>query len=247
MPLHRKPDICFTSKNQKTFNFKNNIAILKLNEAYDKCYFIPSIKDLSNKTIIIDTDKDSDKVIAYYLLLKDKIGLDSIIISSPEGVDIIWQGESIEMEDDKNYIIQFRQINDTTILASLTNSTLTFSKEKPVPPPPVPPGPEEISAIYFAMPKEETLLYNMFTWYDEFKKSGETPAGAENHEERTDFYIPQSINGVIEWKSFNSYTIENNLIKVAVEDVKDDAFIDAINEGIKPFFNLYINYESVLY
>lgn len=245
MPLH-KPDVCFTSKNQKTFNFNNSIAILKLNEVYDKCYFIPSIKDLSNKTIIIDTDKDSDKVIAYYLLLKDKIGLDSIIISSPEGVDIIWEDESIEMENDKNYIIQFKQINDATILASLTNSTLTFSKEKPVPPPPVPPEPEEISAIYFAMPEEGTLLYDMFTWYDEFKKSGETPAGALEHEESIEFFVPQITNNVIEWKSFTDYTIEDNMIKVLVKDIDEESFLKTLNTEYISFFNLHVIYEAHL-
>lgn len=246
MLSHRKPDVCFTSKNQKTFNFNNNIAILKLNEVYDKCYFIPSIKDLSNKTIVIDTDKDSDKAIAYYLLLKDKTGLDSIIISSPEGVNVIWQDESIEMEDDKNYIIQFRQITDTTILASLTNSTLAFSKEKPVPPPPVPPEPEEISAIYFAMPEEETLLYNMFTWYDEFEKSGEILPIPAMHDEYIYFLIAQDIDGTIEWKTFKNYTIEDNMIKVPVEGINKTCFLKALENKYTPFFNLYINFSCSL-
>lgn len=245
MTKHNKPDICFESKNSKVFEFMNNAYTFKLNEVYDKSFYICKTKTISDNTILtVDTDKNSSKIVIGYIVLKDIENVENIVITPADGIELIWIKTTGTIETGKNYIIQFKQINQTTILASLTNSTLTRKGDTPEPPPP-PPIPQEISAIYFAMPEEGTLLYDIFVWYDEFKKSGETPAGAESHEERTDFYIPQLTDGIIEWKSFNSYTIENNLIKIPVEDVKHDAFIDAINEGIKPFFNLYINYESV--
>lgn len=243
MPSNRKPDVCFETNNTKLFTFSNNAYTLKLNEIRDRVLFKCASRNANAGTVLtIDSDRNSNKAFATYAVLNDITNIENITIAPADGVNLIWLDGDGTLETGKNYIIQFRQISKNTILASLTNATLSCKGEEPVPPPP---PPQEISAIYFAMPEEGTLLYDVFTWYDEFKKSGETPAGAESHEERTDFYIPQLIDGIIEWKSFNSYTIENNLIKIPVEDVKHDAFINAISEGIKPFFNLYINYESI--
>ena len=481
MPLHRKPDVCFDNKNTKSFQFTDNTFTLKLNEIYDKVFYNCATKQLNSSTVLtVDTDRNSSKAVVGYVVLKDITNVENLVIVPASGVEIIWLSGDGTVETGKNYIIQFRQISPSKILASLTNTTLSSGEYEPKPhelkygvlleletqqgetvyytdpsdnvdlsnvelywdydpetdtlgsatrdnskvydeagthwlvvmsdtdlkfpfhekslittkldisreltkineykscipllvrntnsgfyfidyillreintdgifdanitnfkncfdgviekvhenlfaqnvnatnfektfskcyflkeipenlfaqnvnasvnsfkntfetctsiTKSVPrlwtvyPGSEtnncfinctnaanyndipenwggparskQITAIYFELPQEGTLLRRLFYWYNNFKNSGETPSGASYHNERVDFYIPQLINGNISWNVFNNYTIENILIKVPVQNIENFAFLNAINAGFKPFFNLYINYQS---
>lgn len=242
MPSNRKPDVCFETNNTKSFTFSNNAYTLKLNEMRDRVLFRCASRNAETGTVLtIDSDRNSDKAFTTYAVLNDITNIENITIAPADGVNIIWLDGDGALETGKNYIIQLRQISQTTVLASLTNTTLTNKGEEPPPPPPIP---QEISAIYFAMPQSETMLYDMFTWYDEFKKSGETPAGAENHEESVKFFVPQITNNIIKWKSFTDYTIEDNMIKVLVKDIDEESFLKALNNEYISFFNLHVFYKS---
>lgn len=244
MTKHNKPDICFESKNSKVFEFMNNAYTFKLNEVYDKSFYICKTKTISNNTILtVDTDKNSSKIVIGYIVLKDIENVENIVITPADGIELIWIKTTGTIETGKNYIIQFKQINQTTILASLTNSTLTRKGDTPEPPPP-PPIPQEISAIYFAMPQSGTMLYDMFTWYDE--KKDVWPEGATDHLESVQFLIPQIIDGNVVWKLFTNYVIEDNMIKIPVEDVDEESFLSAINNNYNPLFTLQIYYRTQL-
>lgn len=244
MPSNRKPDVCFETNNAKSFAFSNNAYTLKLNEIRDKTLFRCTSRNANAGTVLtIDSDRNSDKAFATYVVLNDITNVENITIAPADGVNLIWLDGDGTLETGKNYIIQFRQISQTTVLASLTNATLSCKGEEPVPPPP-PPPPQEISAIYFAMPQYGTTLHDMFTWYDE--KKDVWPEGATDHLESVQFLIPQIIDGNIVWKSFANYVIEDNMIKIPVEDVDEENFLSAINDNYNPFFTLQIYYHTQL-
>lgn len=247
MPSNRKPDVCFETNNTKSFTFSNNAYTLKLNEMRDRVLFRCASRNAETGTVLtIDSDRNSDKAFTTYAVLNDITNIENITIAPADGVNLIWLDGDGTLETGKNYIIQFRQISQTTILASLTNTALANKGEEPVPPPPPPPPPppQEISAIYFAMPQSGTMLYDMFTWYNE--KKDVWPEGATEHLESLRFLIPQNIDGNVIWKSFTNYVIEDNMIKIPVEDVDEESFLSAINNNYNPFFTLQIYYRAEL-
>ena len=94
------------------------------------------------------------------------------------------------------------------------------------------------------MPQSGTMLYDMFTWYDE--KKDVWPEGATDHLESVQFLIPQIIDGNVVWKLFTNYVIEDNMIKIPVEDVDEESFLSAINNNYNSLFTLQIYYRTQL-
>ena len=245
MPSNRKPDVCFETNNAKSFAFLNDAYTLGLNEIRDKTLFRCTSRNVNAGTVLtIDSDRNSNKAFATYAVLNDITNIENITIAPADGVNLIWLDGDGTLETGKNYIIQFKQISQTTVLASLTNTTLTNKGEEPVPPPPPPPPPppKEISAIYFAMPQSGTALYNTITWYNE--KKGVWPAGATSHSEEMRLMIPQIINGEVVWKQFTNYTITDNMVKIPVEGVDEECFLNALNNNYKTFFILKLYYNG---
>lgn len=242
MSIHKKPDICFDEKSSKTFSFINNVYELNLNEVYDKSFYVClNTKIDTQTTLIINTDKNSNKNIISYVVLNDIRNIENIIIKSADNINLIWKEGTGTIYSNKNYIIQFTQINKTTVIASLTNTTL-IGKGGGYEPEPSPL--KELSAIYFAMPNEGTSLYEAFNWWNE-KKYIE-PAAATAHSEDVKFVIPQNINGKIIWTSFKNYSISNNLIKVPLENIYEEYFLNAVKDNNKAFFKLRTSYECSL-
>ena len=246
MPSNRKPDVCFETNNAKSFAFSNDAYTLGLNEIRDKTLFRCTSRNANVGTVLtIDSDRNSNKAFATYVVLNDITNIENITIAPADSVNLIWLDGDGTLETGKNYIIQFRQISQTTVLASLTNATLSCKGEEPVPPPPPPPPPpKEISAIYFAMPQSGTALYNTITWYNE--KKGAWPAGATSHKETMKLYIPQIIDGNVVWKTFTNYSISNNMVKIPVEGIDEECFLNALNNNYKTFFSLYLYYYAQL-
>ena len=132
MPSNRKPDVCFETNNAKSFAFSNNAYTLKLNEIRDKTLFRCTSRNANAGTVLtIDSDRNSDKAFTTYAVLNDITNIENITIAPADGVNLIWLDGDGTLKTGKNYIIQFRQISQTTVLASLTNTTLNSNNHKP--------------------------------------------------------------------------------------------------------------------
>lgn len=125
MPSNRKPDVCFETNNTKSFAFSNDTYTLGLNEIRDKTLFRCTSKNANAGTILtIDSDRNSNKAFATYAVLNDITNIENITIAPADGVNLIWLDGNGTLETGKNYIIQFVQTSQNTVLASLTNTTL---------------------------------------------------------------------------------------------------------------------------
>lgn len=125
MPSNRKPDVCFETNNTKSFAFSNDAYTLKLNEIRDKTLFRCTSRNANAGTVLtIDSDRNSNKAFATYVVLNDITNIENITIAPADGINLIWLDGDGTLETGKNYIIQFVQISQNTVLASLTNTTL---------------------------------------------------------------------------------------------------------------------------